>query len=54
MDRASQVVVPGVPPSVPNSNCALGDRGSVPHSNLHHHAPGRMRLPEICATATAI
>jgi hypothetical protein len=41
MDRASQVLAQGVPPSVPKSYRALADHGHVPHSTLHHRARGQ-------------
>jgi hypothetical protein len=42
MDRASQVLAPGVPPGVPKSYRALADHhGNVSHSTLHHRARGR-------------
>jgi len=42
MDRASQVLAQGVPPSVSRSYRALADHGNVPHSTLHHCARGRL------------
>ncbi|KAH8590414.1 hypothetical protein B0O99DRAFT_634823 [Bisporella sp. PMI_857] len=42
MDRASQVLVEGVPPGVPKSYRALADHhGNISHSTLHYHARGR-------------
>ena len=42
MDRASQVLAQGVPPSVPKSYRALADHhGNVSHSTLYHRARGR-------------
>jgi hypothetical protein len=41
MDRASQVLAQGVPPSVPRSYRALSDHSNVPYSTLHHRARGR-------------
>jgi hypothetical protein len=42
MDRASQVLAQGVPPSVPKSYRALADHyGNISYSTLHHRARGR-------------
>jgi hypothetical protein len=41
MDRASQVLVQGVPPGIPTSYRALADHSDVPRSTLHHRARGR-------------
>jgi hypothetical protein len=42
MDRASQVLAQGVPPSVPNSYRALADHhGNISYSTLCHRARGR-------------
>jgi hypothetical protein len=41
MDKASQVLARGVPPSVPNSYRALADHGGVPRSTLNYRARGR-------------
>jgi hypothetical protein len=41
MDRASQVLAQGVPPSVPTLYRALADHGNVPYSTLHYRARGR-------------
>jgi hypothetical protein len=42
MDRASQVLAQGVPPSVPNSYRALADHhGNISYSTLYHRARGR-------------
>jgi len=41
MDKASQVLVQGVPPGVPKSYRALADHSDVPRSTLHHCARGR-------------
>ncbi len=46
MDRASQVLVQGVPPGVPRSYRALADHGKVPHSTLHHRARGRPSIED--------
>lgn len=46
MDRASQVLARGVPPSVPRSYRALADPGNVPRSTLHHRARGRRSIGE--------
>ena len=42
MDRASQVLAQGVPPSVPKSYRALADHhGNISYSTLYHRARGR-------------
>jgi hypothetical protein len=41
MDRASQLLAQGVPPSVPRSYRALVDHGDVPHTTLYYRARGR-------------
>ncbi|EMR88324.1 hypothetical protein BcDW1_3031 [Botrytis cinerea BcDW1] len=46
MDKASQVLIRGVPPGVPRSYRALADHGNVPHSTLHHRARGRPSIEE--------
>ena len=46
MDRASQVLAQGVPPSVPRLYRALIDYGNVPHSTLHYRASGRRSMEE--------
>jgi hypothetical protein len=46
MDRASQVLAQGVPPSVLRPYRALVDHGNVPHSTLHHRARGRHSMEE--------
>ena len=46
MDRASQVLMQGVPPSVPNLYCALADYSNVPCSTLYHCARGRCSIEE--------
>ena len=46
MDRASQVLAQGVPPSVPNTYRALADHGNVPRSALHHRARERRSIEE--------
>ena len=46
MDRASQVLARGAPPSVPKSYRALADHGNVPHSTLHHRDRGRRSIEE--------
>ncbi|TVY18693.1 hypothetical protein LARI1_G006121 [Lachnellula arida] len=44
MDRASQVLAQGVPPSVPKSYRALADHhGNISYSTLYHRARGRPR-----------
>ena len=46
VDRASRVLVQGVPLSVPKSYRALADYGNVPYSTLHHRARGRFSREE--------
>jgi hypothetical protein len=46
MDKASQVLAQGVPPSVPPLYRALADYGKVPRSTLHHRALGRRSIEE--------
>lgn len=46
MDRASQVLAQGVPPSVPKSYRALADHRKVPHTTLHHRAKGQRSIEE--------
>jgi hypothetical protein len=46
MDRASQVLAQGVPPSVPSSYRALADHSNVPRSTLHHRARGQRSMEE--------
>jgi hypothetical protein len=41
MDRASQVLVQGVPPGIQTSYRAWADYSDVPCSTLHHRARGR-------------
>jgi hypothetical protein len=42
MDRASQVLAQGVPPSVPKSYRALADHhGNISYSTLYHRDRGR-------------
>jgi hypothetical protein len=46
MDKATQVLIQGVPPGVPSSYRALADHGKVPRSTLHHRAQGRRSIEE--------
>lgn len=46
MDKASQVLVRGVPPGVRTSYPALADHDEVPHTTLHHRARGRRSMEE--------
>jgi len=38
MDRASQVLVQGLPPDMPRTYAALAEQGDVPLATLHHRA----------------
>jgi len=46
MDKASQALAQGVPPSVPNSYCALANHSHVARSTLYHRARGRRSREE--------
>ncbi|CZT11793.1 uncharacterized protein RCO7_11380 [Rhynchosporium graminicola] len=46
MNKASQTLVQGVPPDVPNSYRALADHSHVARSTLHHRACGRRSIEE--------
>jgi hypothetical protein len=46
MDRASQVLAQGVPPSVPRLYHALVDHGNVPRSTLYYRARGQRSIEE--------
>ena len=41
MDRASQVLVKGLPSDMPRTYTALAEKGDVPLSTLHHRAHRR-------------
>jgi hypothetical protein len=46
MDRASQVIVNGLPKGVPTTYLTLSEWGQVPYSNIYYRARGRRSKEE--------
>ena len=46
IDKASQVLAKGLPPTVPTSYRALADYGEVPRSTLYTYAQGRRSIED--------